>query len=122
MLFSIKPEIIKEFFVKVKKDNNNNIDIILSSYDGLSMISTIEESPMDEAISVMSSELFLSFDRFKKDIQMNTMSYMTIEGDNRKISLKNIENIGILSFITDRTINICNILKHINDIQNYIMK
>ena len=100
-MISINSEKIKVVFDKIKENNQDIVDIVLASYDGLSMVSTIKSVSMDEAISVMSAEYISLFDRYKNEIEWETFFSMTIEGLKNHLFLKNIENLGILALVTN---------------------
>ena len=118
---SINSKKVQVVFDKIKENNQDILDIVLTSYDGLSMVSTINSETKDEAMSVMSAEFRTIFEKYRKVIGWKNFSNMSIQGNNGYIIMKHINDLGILVIITNKTSDIKTIKSNISYITNSLL-
>jgi predicted regulator of Ras-like GTPase activity (Roadblock/LC7/MglB family) len=99
---------IKNLLDKVKGDNPDIKEVILLSYEGLVMVSTLESGVQEDTISAMAAGINSSILRFLKALKWHAFSdiLITSSKDHKKdelkeyILIKDIKNAGLLVVLT----------------------
>jgi len=100
-----KPRKLKELFEKAVQSNTDIKGLILSSEEGLVMISTFEVGIKEDTISAMVSSINSSIKHYFKSLDWDTFSNIIITCEKEYIVIKSIEGIGLLAILTNSDIN-----------------
>ncbi len=121
-MISGKAKNIKNTFDKLLENNHDIKGIILLSYEGLVMVSTLATGNLEDTISAMAAGINTFIPRFLKEIQWSSFSNTLITGSKslekskveEYILIKEIKKIGLIVVITRSNVDWEKIHSHVN--------
>lgn len=127
-LISGKAKNIKQVFDRLLANNLDIKGVILLSYEGLVMVSSLETGALEESISAMTAGINFSISRYLKGFQWNSFSDIVITGskDDKKtkikehIVVKDIKDNGLLVVLTKPNVDWEKLYSHVNYIVSTI--
>ncbi len=101
-LIAGKAKKIKKDFYRILSNNPDVEAIILLSYEGLVIVSTINtgKRETEDVISAIASGINYSIRHFLKEIKWRPFSRIIIEGSNKDILVKDIKRVALLVMLT----------------------
>ena len=112
---------IKNLLDKLKADNPDIKEVILLSYDGLVMVSTLESGVQEDTISAMAAGINSSILRFLKALKWHAFSDILITSSKDHIKdelkeyilIKDIKGVGLLVVLTKSDVDWKRIHSHV---------
>ena len=106
-----KDDRIRADFEKLKSTSPDIEEIILLSYDGLVLVSTVVEKNIDteEAVAASASEINASIVRLLESLKWKPYQKILLQGSDNDILVKDIKDFGLLVVIAKGGVDMINI-------------